>query len=178
MMMSGFSWCTAVSVLLANAIAMPAEAAVTYSFSDFSSDPDNGFDLNFVLITDSFIKGQEVFDPSSLQSCTGTFSPYVVSTCAQIDFNDPHNATLNADNFGFTSAVDAGFNTTTYTFGIDTFASLGTFHSRSGTLTITGTSAVPEPDTWLMLILGMGGVGYIARRQQINYALVPGSSGT
>jgi hypothetical protein len=35
----------------------------------------------------------------------------------------------------------------------------------------TLTTAVPEPSTWLMLILGFGGLGFMAHRRKRKFAL-------
>jgi hypothetical protein len=45
----------------------------------------------------------------------------------------------------------------------------GTFASGSGTFNFL--SAVPEPTTWVMMILGLGGVGVALRRRRVQPAL-------
>ena len=41
----------------------------------------------------------------------------------------------------------------------------------SGNLSFAATSAVPEPATWAMMLMGFGAVGYSMRRRSVNYRI-------
>jgi hypothetical protein len=64
----------------------------------------------------------------------------------------------------FTAAIPAS-PLTTEEIQVESFANT-TFTSASA---ITFTAAVPEPSTWLMMILGFAGVGFMAYRRKSNH---------
>jgi hypothetical protein len=45
------------------------------------------------------------------------------------------------------------------------------FFGQNDVLTISAVAAVPEPSTWAMMILGFGGVGFVAYRRKAKRAL-------
>ena len=47
----------------------------------------------------------------------------------------------------------------------------GYYNDNTGSITVNGVSAVPEPSTWAMMILGFLGVGFVAYRRKNGPAL-------
>ena len=78
--------------------------------------------------------------------------------------------------FGFTNVTDAcgavaGANCNTYEYwdGIHPTAAA---HMVIADTFLTATGAVPEPSTWVMMILGFAGVGFMAYRRKSKPALM------
>ena len=78
---------------------------------------------------------------------------------ASIDYD---NSVHNFSWAGGTFTVQVG--------DVSSFA-LGDTNSVFGTITLTSVSAVPEPGTWAMMLLGFSGVGFLAYRRRSAAAL-------
>jgi hypothetical protein len=97
---------------------------------------------------------------------TGVFGG--VKEKATIGFGTFLFADLNilADGLGFTQFAGPDLFTgapSSPTFTIGTFA-LSSIVSGPSMIRISSVSAVPEPSTWAMMLIGFAGVGYMARR--------------
>ena len=81
-----------------------------------------------------------------------------------------------SDQFQYT--VDGGFSTLTAAYGSTSIESviLQVYNTTEGIAYDAHwdnlTSAVPEPSTWAMMILGFGGVGFMAYRRKSKPALM------
>jgi hypothetical protein len=99
-------------------------------------------------------------------------------------------ATMNPmTNIDFSSVTLNGVDFTTITTGTQEFRNLlnqalvtggnnilnvtgttGGNAAFSGNLSFASTSAVPEPGTWAMMLVGFGAVGYSMRRRKVGYS--------
>lgn len=114
---------------------------------------------------------------------------YVYSPGAPLHFSDYYQLTFGTSTLlPFTPSQDAylaiiggvpAYNAShTYSFDLNTGAAVptklhfgvsdGNFTDNSGSYSISVTSAVPEPSTWAMMILGFAGVGYMAYRRKLK----------
>ncbi len=129
-------------------------------------------------------------NPSVITFTSGSFT--MVTTSGGTEFRSdlvPSTSTVPAvqfNHFGVPSGVE--FNTVGVDFNVfDRFGSQiytgsesapvfapGTFAGTFGTLTITDavTPAVPESSTWVMMIVGFAGVGFMAYRRKSKPALM------
>jgi hypothetical protein len=90
-----------------------------------------------------------------------------------IDFT---SVTLNSVNFNILATGQQEFrnllNQALVVGGNNVIAVTGTTGGEAafrGTLSFASTSAVPEPTTWAMMLIGFGAVGYSMRRRQVGY---------
>jgi hypothetical protein len=117
---------------------------------------------------------------------TGSTTQYAIDTAAD-------TLVLQANNAGTLTTVgalgtDVGLRTSFDIAGSDAFVfnnqTLFRANLQTGALTTLGrtpselfgiaiaTSAVPEPGTWAMMLIGFGAVGYSMRRRKVSYARV------
>jgi hypothetical protein len=141
-------------------------AAISYDF-EFPSAGES-----FVLTVPQLITTSAEFDPSAASTCI-----YQGGSCSadtKVDFHigggpDLDLVAFNPGSgavFAVGSISSLGFETAYYKdqFGVD------------ATLNVTevadNISAVPEPSTWAMMLLGFGGVGFMAYRRKYKAALL------
>jgi hypothetical protein len=117
----------------------------------------------------------------------------VAETIGNISVNDPGVPTFAFTNIQFTqfdgSTITSGpqdngeFNMVITAAGGQTFDTISFFHFQSGSPfgsvvrdlsfeVAEGISAVPEPSTWAMMILGFAGIGFMACRRKSKPALI------
>ena len=82
---------------------------------------------------------------------------------------------LGSFSSSITLASNAGFSTYSYTFSTASagqlkFTELGPSNQQGNLLDDVRLTAVPEPTTWPMMILGLGGVGALMRRRRSQFA--------
>lgn len=119
--------------------------------------------------------------------CTDTFSLYSDSTLlfqgafnlggggSDVVFVNPNSATYSAVNFGFfgggllSVSVPVVFSAGNHTLTFDYsggFQGLGDEGWGLNFVTVEGVPAVPEPETYAMLLVGLGMLGFMARRNK------------
>lgn len=135
---------------------VPTNAAIKYDF--IASRPE----YRFVFISPNFVSLPTNVTAAQLTSCTA-IELGVPGTCDSILFDN-----TGADRISFFNTA----NSQQYFFSSGVFSTLGNHQSFTGIglngaqLTISTVAAVPEPDTWLLLIAGFFSVGCIQRRNQ------------
>ena len=163
---SGFSvnWYTCGSPLFCGTRTVNLISGATFSQTDF----DNFTGLSFSLAQQSQLPGGTGTDLENFLSgqqfliALGNSAPVynmTLTTLAngfQVDYN--YNAAADAT-FGF-----YGYNLPTGTF--ETF-----FELNNRTFVFTSTNGVPEPSTWMSMLLGFGVAGFALRRQRRRLAL-------
>jgi opacity protein-like surface antigen len=161
----------AVSMLLA-ACAAPAAAAVQYDFVGTSSFGGTYGSFSFTapdFLNNSSTSGT-LIPFQNLTSCSVTFGS---GTCdAQLLANDSSGFTGQpSDVIGFGAS---GGQTTYYYFQDGALTTYGNYSSillgpsQAGTLRVSlaSTSAVPEPATWAMMLIGFVAIGSGTRRSR------------
>lgn len=163
------------AALLLVCFAGGASAQVRYDFTAFSSFPvlSIGIDslkASFTLTTPDFIvpAGKRVSFPAlSLDACSIS-SPSGFS-CGRIDIGS-YSAQMDNLSFGI-AGTGVGI---TYYFDKGAFSTIGTHMTsdlsgfgagQSASLTVT---AVPEPETYAMMVAGLGMMGFIVRRRKVR----------
>ena len=161
----------AAAMLLA-ACAAPAAAVVQYDFTATSSfgGPYGSFSfLSPGFINSSSTSGTSIAFPN-LTSCSVTFGG---GTCgAQTLYNNTSGLTgtpSDAVSFGTSNGQGAYFY-----FADGAFTNYGTYtnilfgSSQAATLRVSlaPNSAVPEPATWAMMLIGFGAIGVSLRRRR------------
>jgi hypothetical protein len=156
-------WIAGAAVAAALTLASPASATVVYDFSGYWE----GYGAVSVFITASdFITLPGV--SATLDTCSVALGP-CFNVWLELDGAPPLDvfwvATGTAPNI---NDVDIGWQ-----FDPGSFASLGTFYStvnapgEYGTLVVSELNpAVPEPATWVMMLLGFGAAGFAFRRRR------------
>jgi hypothetical protein len=146
-------------------------------FEPDSSAPNIGqygvqeFDFSHAVSAAGTVSFHWVFDASADACCSG-FNFYVNSTLYNLaggTFSSPYNWTGTILSGDFSVSVNAGDVVKFGAFSADGCC-------RATVTTITNfdapVSAVPEPSTWAMMILGFAGVGYMTyRRRKQSVAL-------
>ena len=134
----------------------PGAATVFYDFGTLSGN----FAATFTV--DDFLTGAGFLSPSDLDSCTLPAG----NVCLGVAFDDGGGLLdqlgLKLDSNGFITTLD-------FAFPNEAFLSPGTYLSTSthGSLTVReANSAVPEPVTWAMMLLGFGAIGLAMRRRK------------
>ncbi|MCY7279394.1 MAG: PEPxxWA-CTERM sorting domain-containing protein [Sphingomonas bacterium] len=130
----------------------------TATFTLNSATPDS--------FTSSFI-GDQIFFNNIVGSFGGTPGTGSISFGSNLvsDFQ------IQSANLGFTQLNGADLFTgpgSNPTFNLGTFNLSGGFTAGPAVLTISraAVSAVPEPGTWAMMLIGFGAIGFAARRRR------------
>lgn len=155
----------------ATTVAVPAYAAPVITFAPVMADGSTSATFSDTGIgSGAFNDVLSFVLPTGLVSSTIS-SIFTTNTSNNIDFT---NVSLNMLPFTTVSSGQVEFRTLTgapifngnQTLTISGMS--GGNGSYSGTLSFTPAvaAAVPEPAAWLMMILGMGAVGYAMRRQK------------
>lgn len=151
------------------AVASPALAVQTMTISGPSGTFGNDGVGLAGSATTAFTNTFNFLTPAGFNLANGTLSTSALGT-SNIDFT---SALLNGTAFTLTptgtfefgslanTALIAGANNVLTVSGLNTGD--GAF---SGTLTFAAVSAVPEPGTWAMMLLGFGAVGFSMRRRR------------
>lgn len=162
------------AALLAAGSALPADAAVLNFVLSGSRDATFQLDSNPIPTTSS----TSVFgDQIQFSNVGGTFGG-VAGVAPSIGFGSGLFASLNINGtpLGFTQFAGPSLFSGTFkapVFSPGTFA-LTSIVSGSSTLTISEavSSAVPEPATWTMMIVGLGLAGAALRTRRRNLSAV------
>ena len=134
---------------------------------------DSVSDFNFQNATDATAAAQALLDqvfidsfdthPATISGCTDlswcfTFIPYAV-------FTQTNEALISYTTNNFTVATDTAFSGGFWQFSENTALRPD---ANVALFTYTGSSitAVPEPATWAMMLLGFGSIGFQMRRQR------------
>lgn len=147
------------------ALASPAQAIETITISG----PSGNFGDDNVTVQGAFMSTFNFLTPEGFNLANATIS----------------NSALGGNNIDFTSVLLNGTAFTlspTGTFEMGTLAAISLMAGANNTLTVNGTntgnsafagtltfaaqSAVPEPGTWAMMLLGFGAVGFSMRRKR------------
>jgi hypothetical protein len=148
------------------AMAIPAAAAVTYHF-DFTqlSGPRADFALEFVVPDYITVTGLTPYlpQPTSLGYDVMNFG---TSNIGSFGFSytggvlTDYSFTYSATSFFFAPDPYPGsYITAPGVFSGIVLGNAGTIFSGNGVLTVTASPAVPEPETWALLIAGFGVAG-------------------
>jgi hypothetical protein len=128
----------------------PLGAAITFDSSAFGGSLTAGskYDLSF------YVEGRPYQGPApftvTINGSTFNFLP--PSTSAWTQENVIFTAGLGLNNFGISVGGQSSPNSTDLSIGVDQIS----------------VSAVPEPSTWAMMILGLAGIGFLAYRRKQN----------
>lgn len=145
------------SVTLTNYNDDPADVPVTLDVSVFLNRPDNS---NLVLISASLFN--TVITVPGGGGSGGTSNSLLAYNSAT--YSGPGDLALFSGPGSINTLITAQANSTVFGDGID--VQFATTADGYGTVTYAYTPAVPEPETYGMLLLGMGLMGMLARRQQ------------
>jgi hypothetical protein len=150
-----------------------ANASVIYNFQAFSSYDDGIGNINgsFQLTVPSFITTNAAFTPSQLDSGNINGNPGL--TLGDVGFNPNAfgNNAYDMISFGGT----AGINTVSmyYYFDLGAFSKVGTYDTiefgtdQAARLVVSNTdTTVPEPCTFFLLGVGLGGLGFWRRKKR------------
>lgn len=150
------------------ALASPAQAVETMTISGSSGTFGNSqVDCGLGIASCAFISTFNFLTPTGFNLADATISTSALGT-SNIDFT---SVMLNSTAFTLTPTGTfefgsmAAINLTAGTNNVLTVRGQNTGSSAfSGTLTFAAASAVPEPSTWAMMLLGFGAVGFSTRR--------------
>jgi opacity protein-like surface antigen len=170
------------------ALAAPAYADVTYETANFDPTDLGGANGDTIFLGGlfgdftgpgtyavnnvSFFAGRFAVTPDPI---AGTFSDEVFSPVLDFAYNVAYSLQFSPDSdtitLGGNSFQIAGYNILINQLVLGT----GISQMATGTLTATVsaiTGGVPEPATWAMMILGLGGVGVTLRSRRQRAVLV------
>jgi hypothetical protein len=164
----------AVAALLAVMVASPASAALL-NFQ-LTGSQQASFQIDTETIPDFFSTSSLIGNQVRFDNVSGIFGG--VAGLASISFGTNLIADLNINGtpLGFTQLSGNGPDLFTGN-PADPFFTLGSFNlanpffGQNDVLTISAVAAVPEPSTWAMMILGFGGVGFMAYRRKAKRAV-------
>ncbi|WP_341208435.1 PEPxxWA-CTERM sorting domain-containing protein [uncultured Sphingomonas sp.] len=154
-------------VAAAAAIVAPtgASAAVTYTFA--TTEPFAGGALEFTVETDAFV-GEEWIQRAALKNASTAIQRVrFEATCPD------GGGTSACDQVSIVASTGFGSTVVYRYFNDGAFAEAGSYQSKNtstaATLTVSRslTPAVPEPGTWLTMLLGFGLIGFALRRRTI-----------
>lgn len=153
------------AALAAAALPVSADAAVTYSF--FTNEPFAGGPLEFTLTADNFIADSWI-QRSALTTATASIQR------VRFEASCPQRGSASICD-QISVFAETGFGTTVaYRYFSDgAFSKVGSYtdklSSTGANLTVSTSvsSAVPEPATWAMMIVGFSVVGFSMRRRTI-----------
>lgn len=142
-----------------------AHAAVTYSFNTF--EPFAGGDLRFTYEAPTFVTDSWV-DRSLLKDATASITRIrFLSSCPNGGGSSPCDEVNVVTESGFGSTVTHRY------FADGALATAGSYKGSSSmptslnVLVAAPQGAVPEPGTWVMMMLGFGAIGYAMRRKTV-----------
>jgi hypothetical protein len=151
------------------AIASPASADVVYTFTgNFQGsnfDPPNA---SFSLTLPNFVTSDQTFTAAQANLACG--DKFVA--CTGITFLTDADPNFDIVTINFTNLTGGGAQSTFYDFALNTFTTPGvalTDNPFGNDATLT--TAVPEPSTWAMMLLGFVGIGFMAFRRKSRPAL-------
>ncbi|MQA39683.1 choice-of-anchor E domain-containing protein [Rugamonas aquatica] len=144
-------------VLLTNYNDDPADVPVTLDVSIFLDRPDSS---NLVLISATLFN--TVVTVPGGGGTGGTSNGFLAHNSAT--YSGPADLALFSGPGSINTLITAQANSTVFGDGID--VQFATTADGYGTVTYAYTPAVPEPETYGMLLLGMGLIGMLAKRQQ------------
>lgn len=157
---------TATALCAAAAVASPAMAAPIITFAPTQSDGSTSATFSDTGIsTGSFTDTFTFSLPAGLVSSTIS-SIFTTSQMNNVNFS---SVTFDGTAYNIVSQGQVEFRTLLsdpIASGLQTLAISGNSGgnaSYAGTLSFAAASAVPEPATWAMMILGMGAVGFALR---------------
>jgi hypothetical protein len=170
----------AVGLIAATAFASSASAAdyLTITGPSGTFGDDNVTCATGVVAPCSFTRTFSFLSPAgfNLASLDITSNFTGTNTIANIDFS---SVTFNGTPFNILSTGQQEFrnllNQTLVAGGNNTIAISGTTGGNaafSGTISFASAAAVPEPGTWLMMLLGFGAMGYSMRRRRSHGLLM------
>jgi hypothetical protein len=157
------------------AISGVASAAVEYDFTALTAFPlDNGevFTGSFSVTLPDFVTADIILPVASLTSCSAvsSFGPATCLDPSLLPSFESGYATV-AISYNSATTSDVGIY---YYFDASAFTAPGTYQTtvfgtdQAGTLVVSNTGTVPEPDNWLLMALGAaalaGGLRRVAGR--------------
>jgi hypothetical protein len=158
---------------------LPSPDSITRSFASGSGAGNITFEIQGYLSLDGS------------NCCTDTFSFYNDSDLlfqgtfnlggggTDIVFANPNGATFSSTNFGFYNggllnvSIPVNFTAGNHVLTFDysgSFQGLGDEGWGLNNITVEGVAAVPEPETYAMLLAGLGLLGFTASRRKIATA--------
>jgi hypothetical protein len=158
---------------------LPSPSSITRNFASGSGAGNITFEIQGYLSLDGS------------NCCTDTFSFYNDSDLlfqgtfnlggggTDIVFANPNGATFSATNFGFYNggllnvSIPVNFTAGNHILTFDysgSFQGLGDEGWGLNSVTVEGVAAVPEPETYAMLLAGLGLLGFTASRRRIATA--------
>ncbi len=152
----------AATAALVLATVSAAQAEVTYTFSgDFQTSIFNPPNASFSITVPDFITSDTTFTAAQSNLACGDNFVQCTGVSFVTDYPGQDAITIN-----FIAGNTA--ETENYYFAPDAFTTIGSFPQDGGAFANNGTlvTAVPEPSTWAMIILGFAGIGFMACRRR------------
>lgn len=99
----------------------------------------------------------------------GSSSVFAATVNGQVTNGHNGQVSIDFDNTAHNYSWSGG----TFTLAVNDVSpfSVGFGNSITGEITVTSVSAVPEPATWAMMLLGFSGVGFLAYRRRSGAAI-------
>lgn len=99
----------------------------------------------------------------------GSSSVFAATVNGQVKTGNNGDVFIDFDNTAHNYSWAGG----TFTLAVEDVSKFSVGHSNSitGEITVTSVSAVPEPATWAMMLLGFSGVGFLAYRRRSGAAI-------
>jgi hypothetical protein len=145
------------------AIASPASADVTYTFTgNFQNGNFVPPNASFSITVPNFITSDQTF--TSAQSNLSCGDNFVQCTGVSFLTDVTPGQDVVTINFNTANSSESEF----YDFAPTAFTIVGVASQDAGAFGNDGTltTAVPEPSTWAMMILGFCGIGFMAYRRK------------
>lgn len=149
------------------ALMTPGVATATVSYSFVTTEPFAGGLIEFALETDAFV-GEEWIQRGALKNASAAIQRVrFEATC-------PNGGGTDAcDQVSIVASTNFGSTVVYRYFNDGAFAEAGAYESKNtstaATLTVARSLApsVPEPGTWVTMVLGFGLIGFSLRRRTI-----------
>ena len=164
------SFTAAVFAALVSLNAVPASAAVRYSFTALSSF--EGISGSFEYTSPTFIADNRFTPVAAFDACTVVTPVGGACTNGSHLFADTSPLTDGQGDLFDSVAFSVNNTNPEYYFADGAFSAVGTYQTvefgsaQAGTLTVSQVGGVPEPATWALMIGGFGLVGTAARRRR------------
>lgn len=154
-------------VAAAAAILAPAAASATVSYTFATVEPFAGGPLEFTVETDAFV-GEEWIQRAAMKNASAAIQRVrFEATCPN------GGGTSACDQVSIVASTGFGSTIVYRYFNDGAFAEAGSYQSKNtstaATLTVSRSLAptVPEPGTWITMVLGFGLIGFSLRRRTI-----------
>ena len=143
-------------------VSYPAPASVIYEFDGTVTTGFIDTPMSFTFTSPDFLTSPTFVPFSALDTCK--WELIFQQDCYGVNFDPDFDWPEGNEMIWYDLSAGGGPG---FLFPNGSFTTPGTFQSIAGgvaVLKVTETSAVPEPATWTMVLLGFGALGFTARR--------------